>query len=45
MNPPKEAENIYKCTFLATMSAVDSVYENDRQFYHIEGFPSHLKDL
>lgn len=27
------------------MSAVDSMYENDRHIYHIEGFPNHLKYL
>lgn len=45
MNPSKEAQNIYKGTFVATLSAVDSIYENDGQSYLIEGCPSHLKDL
>lgn len=38
MNLFKEVQNIYKGIFVVILLVVDSVYENDSQFYYIEGF-------
>lgn len=45
MNLFKEVQNIYKGIFVVILLVVDSVYENDSQFYYIEGFFSYFKDL